>query len=219
MRVSYWSHRKPVQRTRAVDVDEVARSAVSLLDGGGLRALTVRAVAHDLGVAAASLYSRIESVDDLFDLALDRALGDDSDIRDAIDGASLPDLMLAHYRHLVRHRWACQVLGMRAPRGPHHLALSERMVVLLVDAGAADPLGSAYALSNFVIGSATAAPMVDDERAAPIDAGAAPVYARLHAEHRTDPESILIAGLEALHSRVLLHAGDPPTNRAENHQA
>ena len=202
MGVSYWEHRKPVRRSRAVDVCEIARVAVGLLDEGGLRALTIRAVAGELGVAPASLYSRIGSADDLFDLALDEALGGDPAINEAIADAPLLDLMRAYYRHLVDHRWACQVIGMRAPRGPSYLRLSERMVVLLDSVGAPDPLGAAYALSNFVIGSATTAPMVGNERAAPIDSELAPAYARLHAAHAVDAETILTAGLRALLDRA-----------------
>lgn len=196
--MSYWDHRKPVRRTRAVDVQDIARESIALLDDGGLRALTVRAVAGRLGVAPASLYSRVGSVDDLFDLALDGALDLDPHVDAALGQAAIDELMMVFYRHLVRHRWACQVIGMRAPRGPSYLRLSERMCVLLAESGAADPLGMAYALSNFVIGSAATAPMVDSERAAPVDPAAAPLYSRLHAEHEVDAEAIVRAGLSAL---------------------
>lgn len=199
--MSYWENRRPVQRTRAVTEPAIARAAVELLDDGGLRALTVRAVAKKLDVAAPSLYSRIGKADDLFDLALDGVLDADKDITAALRDDSLHALMLAFYRHLVRHRWACQVIGMRAPRGPNYLQLSERMCVLLEEAGSPDPLGSAYALSNFVIGSATAAPMVGDERTASVDAEIAPTYARLHDEHAVDAETIVAAGLAALGPR------------------
>jgi len=196
--MSYWEHRKPVRRARAVDVGEVGRAAVALLDEGGLRALTLRAVAARLGVAPASLYSRVESVDDLFDLALDEALGRDPAIRRALAGADLDALMSACYRHLVRHRWACQVIAMRAPRGPNYLRLSERICLLLAGEGVEDPLSAAYALSNFVIGCATTAPVVDDERSVPVDAELAPLYARLHAAHDVAAETIVVAGLVAL---------------------
>lgn len=196
--MSYWDHRKPVRRTRAVDVQDIARESIALLDDGGLRALTVRAVAGRLGVAPASLYSRVGSVDDLFDLALDGALDLDPHVDAALGQAAIDELMMVFYRHLVRHRWACQVIGMRAPRGPSYLRLSERMCVLLAESGAADPLGMAYALSNFVIGSAATAPMVDSERAASVDPAAAPLYSRLHAEHEVDAEAIVRAGLSAL---------------------
>lgn len=156
--VSYWDHRKPVQRQRAVDVAEIARASVALLDEGGPRALTLRAVAQRVGVAPASLYSRVRSVEDLFDLALDFALADDSVMQQAVSDATLTDLMMAFFRHLVSHHWAGQVIGMRAPRGPAYVQLSERMCVLLEEAGMEDPLGASYRLSNLVIGSALTAP-------------------------------------------------------------
>lgn len=202
MDVNYWEHRKPAQRTRTITEQDIARAAAALLDAGGLRALTVRAAAKELGVAAPSLYSRIESVDDLFDLALDEMLGTDPGVTAALEDTSVQALMLAFYHHLARHRWACQVIGMRAPRGPNYLRLSERMCVLLDDAGVADPLGSAYALSNFVIGSANASPMVDNERTATVDSGIAPTYSRLHSEHSVNAEAIVIAGLAALSAQA-----------------
>ena len=110
--VTYWDHRKPVQRQRAVDVAEIARASVALLDEGGPRALTLRAVAQRVGVAPASLYSRVRSVDDLFDLALDFALADDSVMQQAVSDATLTDLMMAFFRHLVSHHWAGQVLSL-----------------------------------------------------------------------------------------------------------
>ncbi|KXZ58028.1 Bacterial regulatory protein, tetR family [Brevibacterium ravenspurgense] len=66
-----------------------------LLDEGGLRALTLRSVAQQVGVAPASLYSRVESVDDLFDLALDTALADDPVMSESIRNADLPALIHA----------------------------------------------------------------------------------------------------------------------------
>lgn len=196
--VSYWDHRKPVTRQRAVDTSEVARTAGRILDAGGLRALTVRAVAKDLDVAAASLYSRLSSADDILDLALDDVLGRDATLQAALDKAPLRELLMAYFRHLVRHPWACQVIAMRAPRGPNYLRLSERMCVLLMEQGSPDPLGDAYALSNFVIGSATTAPMADHERVSVVDEEIAPEYAALHAAHRVDPEEIVSSELDAL---------------------
>lgn len=137
-------------------------------------------------------------MDDLFDLALDGALGADQEIAAAVQKAPLHPLMLAYYRHLVQHRWACQVIAMRTPRGPNYLQLSERMCALLGGAGSPDPLRSAYALSNFVIGSATTAPIVGDERDSPVDPESAPTYAKLHQDHPVDAKAIVSAGLEAL---------------------
>ena len=200
--VSYWERRKPVQRARAVDVEAVARAAVELLDGGGLRALTLRAAASRLDVAPASLYSRVDTVDDLFDLALDHALGDDAVLGQALDTADLDGLMLAYYRHLVAHPWACQVIAMRPPRGPHYLRLSEAICVLLVDAGDPRPLATAYALSNFAIGSATTAAAANDEHTSEVPVNIAPVYARLHREADVgEAEATFVAGITQLRGR------------------
>jgi AcrR family transcriptional regulator len=201
--MSYWEHRKPVQRARAVDIDAVARASRDALDAGGLRALTLRAVAGELGVAPASLYSRVSGVEDLFDLALDAALGEDSEVRDCLERDDLHRILLAFFGHLIRHPWACHVIGFRAPRGPHYLHLSERLCTLLEEAGSSDPLTASYALSNFVIGSAMTAPISGDERAAPVDERIAPHYAALHARHRADPQLadpqlIVDSGLSAL---------------------
>ena len=99
---------------------------------------------------------------------------------------------------LTTHRWAGQVIGMRAPRGPAYLALSERMCVLLEQAGTPDPLGTAYRLSNLVIGASLTAPMASDEKRVAIDPDQAPTYARLHATHHISPREILSDGITAL---------------------
>lgn len=197
--MSYWEHVKPARRARAVHVHDVARASVELLDDGGLRAVTVRAVAGRLGVAPASLYSRVESADDLFDLALDDTLGNDPDMARALAEDGIDDLMVAYYRHLVRHRWACQVVAMRPPRGPHYLRLSERLTVLLVELEVGDPLTIAYALSNFVIGSATTAHVARGEHDDGVDSAVAPTYARLHEQdHGGSAERTVQAGIAAL---------------------
>jgi len=198
--VSYWADPKPVRRARAVTVDDLAREAVALLDEGGVPALTVRSLAERIGVAAASLYSRIRSADDILDLGLDHALDHDPQVWRAAE-IGPHQLLLALYDHLRRHPWAAQVIGMRAPRGPAYLRFSEQLLDHLVGRGAEDPLSAAYALSNFVIGSATTAASAVDEPTSPVDGSLAPTYARLHAGHAVDPRTIVDVGLRALLAR------------------
>ena len=207
--MSYWDHRKPVQRERSVDVEAVSRVVVELLDGRGAKSVTLRAVAGCLGIAPASLYSRVESVEDLFDLALDRALGEDPEIDRAMARDEAEELVVAYYRHLLRHRWACRMIAQRPPRGPHYLRFSERLCELLLNSGAADPLGAAYALSNFALGSAVTSYAAEDEPEVPVDPSIAPHYARLHRQRcEADAERTLRTGLKALRSGFGLSGRD-----------
>lgn len=194
--MGYWDRARPVLRKRALDAAALADGAAALLDGGGTTALTVRALADRLGVAPASLYSRIESVDDLVDLALDHALA--RDIGDPDSYGTPSDLMLALYAHLVAHPWAPAALAQRPPRGPAYLALSERLAVLVSTTGAADPLAVSYALSNLTVGSAMTAAAAAREPETAVPGNTAPRYAELHRARRGRPEEVLEAGLRAI---------------------
>lgn len=201
--MSYWTDPPAVRRTRVLDAGGIARVAVRLLDEGGTEALTMRAVASALGVAPSSLYSRVRSLEDVLDLALDSALGADAQVQEIVQAgtlgaAVLDELLLRHFRHLRRHPWALQVLPRRALRGPHHLALSERLCTLLVQEGASDPLAASYALSNLVIGSAMTGALDAEELSTPVDTHLAPVYARLHGTGAASGEEVLRRGLAAL---------------------
>src|SRR5690625_1211021 len=127
--MNFWQHRRPVRRSRLVDVASIGEHAVPLLDEVGLAALTVRGLAQRMGVAPASLYSRVTSVEDIFDIALDTALGSDEDLVAQLAGSSIQELMLTFYRHLVAHPWAPRVIGKRADRkstrlNSSHVAIS-----------------------------------------------------------------------------------------------
>lgn len=196
--MSYWDRVKEVRRARAVDVEDLAREASALLDHGGPTALTLRAVAERIGVAPASLYSRVDRVDDLLDLALDHTLAQDRTLDPAATHADHHELLLAFYRHLLRHPWAVWVIGLRPPRGPAYLRLSDRLCSLLLEDGVSDPLAMSYAMSNYVLGCAATARAAASELTVPPDPDVAPLYARLNAEHTLDPETVLAAGLRAL---------------------
>lgn len=208
--MSYWDHRKDVRRERSVGHEHLARASATLLDDGGARALTARTVANALQVAPSSVYSRVHGVEDLFELALDHVLGEDQEVAAALRGPDLMGLLLAHYRHLLRHRWACEVISRHPPRGPNYLQLSERMCDLLVTAGAEEPLGTAYAVSNLVIGSAVTAPLAEAELAAAIDEEMEPVYASLHRHQALDPEGVLRSALATLLSPLRPPPGTAP---------
>lgn len=196
--MGYWERPSVPRRARAVSVEGLAAVTADLLDDGGINRVTARAVAARLGTAPASIYSRISTVDDLLDLALDHTLAADPSMTKALQSDSPIELMLTWYDHLVQHPWATTVLGARPPRGPTYLHLSDRLCVLLAKSPASSPLALAYALSNFVLGCASTAQAAMAEPDTSIDAELAPTYAALEALNRLTPEQIVRSGIVAL---------------------
>ncbi len=73
--ISIWDI--PEQGTRGpkgkYDRAAIAVAAIRLADAGGLEAVTMRAVAAELGIAPMSLYNYVPTKDHLFQLMIDRA--------------------------------------------------------------------------------------------------------------------------------------------------
>lgn len=104
--------------------DEIAAAAVELADAGGLDAVSMRAVAGALGMAAGSLYRHLSSRDDLLDLMVDRCVGE---LRPyPTDDGSWTDQFLRLARRQLalhgRHPWLADALTRRVAPGPNTLA-------------------------------------------------------------------------------------------------
>ena len=95
--------------------------ASELADSGGLSAVSMRAVAGGLGIAAGSLYRYLSSRDDLLDLMVDAAL---AELRlDWGPGAGwLDDLLLLAHDQLAlyrKHPWLLEASMRGGTFGPH----------------------------------------------------------------------------------------------------
>jgi AcrR family transcriptional regulator len=119
----------------SLDVEAVVDAAVSLADGAGLDAVTVRRVAARLGVTPMALYRYVEGKDDLLDAMADRLY----------EGLTLPDadaewwhglaeLARSTRRVLLARPWAAPLFA-RPLRGPHAHALDEALRGALRNAG------------------------------------------------------------------------------------
>ena len=71
-------------------------------------------------------------------------------------------------QHCTSFARAAASSSTSCPATPSYVRLSEGMCELLVDSGAEDPLGAAYALSNLVIASASTAPITERASHAPV---------------------------------------------------
>lgn len=189
--MNYWSTARPVRRNRAVSPEMIARSAAALLDEEGYGNVSLRLLADRLGAAPASLYSRISSLSDAHDLALDYVLSVDRVVQRAVSDGGVIDILLGLYRHLLSHPWAIQILAARPPRGPFYLEASEALLMRLQQTGIANPLASGYAATNLVIGSALTQQAADREPREFVDGQVAPMYKSLHFTAELHPETVL----------------------------
>jgi AcrR family transcriptional regulator len=150
--------RRPGPR-RALTQDEILDAALSLLDGGGTNAASIRGIAAKVGVAPNAVYTYFPDKASVVKALVERLLGEvDHDVfadrsrpwRDRVVALAL-DLRA----HLSAHPGAVGLMVGGPMNGPHALALNERLLELFADAGL-DPTAAAratYLLIVYVFGS------------------------------------------------------------------
>lgn len=121
-------------RRRALDRDAVVEAALRVLDAEGMEAVTIRRVAHELGVGAASIYQYVESKDALVELLLDRVIGE-IDVSAFPDGRpwqeQAKDLIREMRRALAAHGDIARATLGRIPSGPNALVTMEAGLAIL----------------------------------------------------------------------------------------
>ncbi|MCU1640566.1 MAG: Transcriptional regulator tetR family [Nocardia sp.] len=123
---SVWTRPRPEPRRRAPGVDQYVAAALAVADAEGLAAVSMRRVAGDLGSGTASLYRYITNRDELVDLMIDAAQGEDPLPESTADWRT--DLgAVAHGMRttLLRHPWLAGELTGRPALGPNSLRRSE----------------------------------------------------------------------------------------------
>src|SRR3954469_16403986 len=134
--------RAPVNLERALGV------ALSVADGEGIEAVTMRRLGRELGVEAASLYHHLRGKDEILDGLVDVVAGGgelpvpSADWRSAIS-------QRAHNPRAVlrRHPWAVSLMASRTNPGPATLRLLEAGIRCFRQGGFTIPL-SAHAVST-----------------------------------------------------------------------
>ncbi|MFV2176617.1 TetR/AcrR family transcriptional regulator [Actinomadura sp. LOL_016] len=136
--------------------ERIVAEAVALLDAEGVGRLTMRRLAERLGTGSTTLYWHVDTKDDVVDLALDAIFGEVGLPSPTGDWRGEVTALLHGWRGaMLRHPWSARVLG-RPLLGPNVLTRTEFLHATLVRAGFEGPalVAAAYALSNYVIGSA-----------------------------------------------------------------
>lgn len=129
------AHEKSEPR-HALSRDAVLRAAVSLADGHGLAALTMRSLGLALGVQAMSLYNHIPNKDKLLEEMVDLVVSE-IEVPTSAEPWKLAMAKRAHSAHrvLMRHPWACGLLMSQANVGPAMLRYVDATITCLRGAG------------------------------------------------------------------------------------
>lgn len=151
--------RSPLNRT-PLTRDRVIAAASRIADAEGLRVLTMRRLAGDLGVEAMSLYHHVPGKEQLLDGLVESLM---AEVADAVARDLRPDddwrtsvrtRCLAARSVMVRHRWAPALLGSRVSVPPAVYLHYEEILAVMVRGGLSYHLGhrGLHALGTMVLG-------------------------------------------------------------------
>lgn len=150
--------RRPGPR-RALTEDEILDAALSLLDDGGANAASVRGIAAKVGVAPNAVYTYFPDKASVINALVERLLGEvDHGVfadREQPWRQRVESLALELRARLAAHPGAVHLMIGGPLDGPQALALNERLLELLADAGVdpTDAARAAYLLIVYVFGS------------------------------------------------------------------
>ncbi|MFE5866967.1 TetR/AcrR family transcriptional regulator [Streptomyces virginiae] len=133
----------------------LAQAALRVLEREGINGLSMRKVATELGVKAASLYWHVRNKEELLDLLTDELMADaEAPPREGDWREQLREYCVRYRRHLLGKRDAAKVVAGRLAPGPHLLRLMEDQLGRLREAGFSDADAAmiSYLLGAFVQG-------------------------------------------------------------------
>jgi AcrR family transcriptional regulator len=125
------------RRREPISRDAIVAAAMALLDRDGFEALSMRALAEELGTGAASLYWHVGSKDGLFDLVFEYVIGEIQvpDADPARWREQVRELGRAQRAAALRHPWIVRLSLGRVPMGPNAVRLSERVLAIMQAGG------------------------------------------------------------------------------------
>ncbi len=121
----------------ALDQQEIIQAALALLDDVGFDGLTMRALAHRLGIKAASLYWHVRDKQELLGLMANQICAPMRPPDRSLPWQRQLEALGRQYRRvLLTQRDAARVLVASGfPSGPNILRLTEMMLTILLNAG------------------------------------------------------------------------------------
>ena len=192
---------------RRLSREQIVLAAIAVADQGGVRALTMAAVARHLGsYTAMALYRHVPSKEALIDLMLDRVTAEVA----LLDAPSedwrgrLRAIAQSSWEMVMRHRWYAQLVHTEPPLGPHTMRRTEHILEILTRQGATPAQAMTYAalLDQHIFGAALQAL---EER-------------HMHERHGVGSTDELAAAITASRELVADDHPDPQPRRQRHHQ-
>jgi len=123
--------------------ERVLRAAVELADRAGLESLTMRNLAHEVGVEAMSLYYHVANKEAILDGVVDVIVSEINEVVGSIDGASPEDdwktamrtRILAARDVMLAHPWAPDVIEQRTNMSPAIMLYFEGLLGIFREGG------------------------------------------------------------------------------------
>jgi AcrR family transcriptional regulator len=107
----------------------VLRAAVTLADTAGVESLSMRKIAHELGVEAMSLYNHVRNKDDMLDGIVDAVIGEIDVCPGGSDWkATMRRQVMSARTVLLRHPWAPPVIESRKGMSPAMLRYMDAVI-------------------------------------------------------------------------------------------
>jgi AcrR family transcriptional regulator len=116
--------------------DRVLRAAVAFADETGIESLSMRKLAHELGVVPMALYKHVASKEELLDGMVAVVIGEiEPPLRGTGWKIAVRQRVLSARQALLRHPWASRVIETRVNRTPVVLAYMDSMTGMFLAGG------------------------------------------------------------------------------------
>jgi AcrR family transcriptional regulator len=114
----------------------VLEAAVSLADKAGIDAVSMRALAQELGVVPMALYKHVANKDELIDGMVDVVVGEiDPPVHDADWQSAVRQRIISARQALLRHPWAFRVIASRTSPTPAVLDYTDSIIGMFLAGG------------------------------------------------------------------------------------
>lgn len=123
-------------RRAPLNRDRVLRAAVALADDVGIGALSMRNLAHELGVVPMALYKHVANKEELLDGMVEVIVGEIDPPMPATGWkVAIRRRILSARQALLRHRWASQVIESRSSAPPIVLDYMDSLIGMFLAGG------------------------------------------------------------------------------------